>query len=142
MIRVDLRQNIDPSLLSGRATKLEKAMAWQILKDTRPFVPAMTMSLNNRTYIQGNSIIYPAPYARYLYYGVRMVDAATGRGAFYIPDVGWRHHKGAKLRPTGEPLNISTAVHKNATSHWMDVSKARNLKKWEKVAARIYTDGK
>lgn len=142
MIRIDLRHNIDPNILSGRATKLEKAMTWQIMKDTRPFVPAMTMSLNNRTYIQGNAIIYPAPYARYLFYGFRMVDATTGRGAFYIEGVGWRHHKGAKLRPTNEPLNISTAVHKDATSQWIEASKARNMKNWEKVAARIYTDGK
>lgn len=143
MIRIDLRENIDPSILSGRATKLEKAMTWQIMKDTRPFVPAMTMSLNNRTYIQGNSIVYPAPYARYLYYGVKMVDAATGRPAFYInDDIGFRFHRGAKLRPTSEPLHISTAVHKDATSQWIEASKARNMEQWKKVAARIYTNGK
>lgn len=142
MIHIDLRHNIDPNLLSGNATKLEKALVWQIMKDTRPFVPALTMSLNNRTYIQGNSIIYPAPYARYLYYGVKMVDAATGRPAFYIEGVGFRFHKGAKLRPTGIPLNISTAVHKDATPRWIEASKKRNMKKWEQVAARIYTNGK
>lgn len=141
MIRVDLQKNIDPNFLSGRATKLEAAMAWQIMKDTRRFVPADTMSLNNRTFVRGNMIIYPAPYARYLYYGKRMVNAATGKGPRYIPDVGWRWPKGATLGPTETPLHISTAVHKDATSHWMDVSKARNIKTWEKIAARIYTDG-
>lgn len=141
MIRVDLIKNIDPNLLTGRATKLEKAMAWQIMKDTARFVPAMTLSLTNRTYVKGNYIIYPAPYARYLYYGVRMVNAKTGKGAMYIPEVGYRWPKGATLRPTSEPLHISTAVHKDATSHWMEASKARNMKNWEKVAKRIYTDG-
>lgn len=141
MIYVDLKKNIDPNLLSGRATKTEKAMAYQIMKDTRPFVPADTMSLNNRTFVRGNYIIYPAPYARYLYYGKRMVNALTGKGPRYIPEVGWRWPKGATLRPTDEPLNISTAVHKDATSYWMEASKKRNMKTWAKIAARIYTDG-
>lgn len=141
MIRISLAQNIDPSLLSGRATKAERALAWQIMKDTRRFVPADTLSLNNRTYVRGNCIVYPAPYARYLYYGKRMVNAATGKGPRYIPEVGWRWPKGATLRPTNEPLHISTAVHKDATSHWMEVSKARNMDTWKQIAARLYTNG-
>ena len=141
MIHVDLQKNIDPNLLSGRATKLEKAMAYQVMKDTRQFVPADTMSLNNRTFVRGNYIVYPAPYARYLYYGKRMVNAKTGKGPRYIPEVGWRWPKGATLRPTEQDLHISTAVHKNATSHWMDAAKKRFLKAWTRIAARIYTDG-
>ena len=141
MIRVSLETNIDPSFLSGRATKLEKAMTEQVMKDTRPFVPAKTLSLANRTYIKGNFIIYPGPYARYLYNGVAMVNAATGKGPMYIPEVGYRWPRGAILKPTNRPLNISTAVNKDATSHWIEASKARNMEKWKKIAARIYTDG-
>lgn len=141
MIRINIEKNIDPDFLSGRATKTERAMAYQIMKDTRPFVPADTMSLNNRTFVRGSYIVYPGPYARYLYHGKRMVNAKTGKGPMYIPEVGWRWPKGATLRPTEEPLHISTAVHKDATSHWMDASKARNMKTWKRIAARIYTDG-
>lgn len=140
MIEVNLKKNIDPNLLTGRATKLEKAMAWQIMKDTARFVPMQNGVLSNTAFTKGNYIIYPAIYARYIYYGLRMVNAATGRGPRWIPDVGWRWPKGATLKPTNEPLHISTAVHKDATSHWMDASKARNMKTWEKIAARIYTD--
>lgn len=141
MIKVDIQKNIDPNLLSGRATKLEKAMAYQVMKDTRQFVPADTMSLNNRTFVRGNSIVYPGPYARFLYYGKRMVNAKTGRGPRYIPEVGWRWPKGATLRPTEQDLHISTAVHKNATHHWMDAAKKRFMATWQKIATRIYTDG-
>lgn len=141
MIKIELQNNIDPNLLSGRATKTEKKMAWQIMKDTRPFVPAKTMSLNQRTYVRGSTIVYPGPYARYLYYGVRMVNAKTGKGPMKIPEVGYRWPKGAVLRPTNTPLHISTAVHKDATSHWMEASKARNMERWKEIAKRIYTDG-
>lgn len=141
MISIELKKNFDPDLLSGRATKTEKMLAWQIHKDTRQFVPAKTSSLSNRSYVKGSYIIYPGPYARYLYYGARMVNAKTGKGPMNIPEVGYRWPKGAILRPTKTPLNISTAVHKDATSRWMEASKARNMEKWKKVAARIYTDG-
>ena len=141
MIKVSVKHNIDPNLLDGRATKTERAMAWQIMKDTRRFVPAATMSLANRAYVKGTYIIYPGPYARYLHEGVAMVNAATGKGPMYIKDVGYRWPKGATLRPTNRPLNISTAVHKDATSNWMEASKARNIRNWEKIAWRIYTNG-
>lgn len=141
MLKITLENNIDPNLLSGRASKTEKALAWQIMKDTARFVPAATLSLTNRTYVKGSTIIYPGPYARYLYYGVRMVNAATGKGPRYIPEVGWRWPKGATLRPTTTPLHISTAVHADATSRWMEASIARNMERWEEIGKRIYTDG-
>ena len=141
MIKISLLKNIDPSILDGRATKLEQKMAKQVMEDTREFVPADTLSLDSRTYVIGNKIVYPGPYARFLWYGMRMVNALTGKGPMYIPNVGWRWPKGATLRATDTPLHISTAVHKHATSHWMDASISRNMKKWEKIAARYYTDG-
>lgn len=135
-------KNIDPKLLNGRATKTEKAMAYQIMKDTDRFVPAQTGSLATRAYVTGNAIVYPGPYARYLYEGVAMVDAATGKGPAYIPEVGYRFRKGAVLRPTTRPLNYSKGMHPDATDHWLDVSESRNMERWKKIAARIYANGK
>ena len=141
MLKVRLDQNIDPKMFAGRASKTENILAWQILKDTRPYVPALTMSLNQRSRVMGNVIVYPGPYARYLYYGHRMVNALTGKGPMYIPDVGYRWPRGAHLRPTAEPLHFNTSVHKDATAHWMEVSKSRNMRKWEKIAKKVYCDG-
>lgn len=142
MIRIELEQNIDPSLLSGRATKLESALAWQILKDTNDFVPALTLSFANRSRVIGNRIIYPGPYARYLHEGKVMVNAATGKGPMKIPEVGYRWPRGAILRPTNRNLKFNTSVHAKATDHWMDASKAQNMNKWKRMGAKIYTDGK
>lgn len=142
MISLTLEKNIDPSLLSGRASKLESALAWQILKDTNDFVPALTMSFANRSRVYGNRIIYPGPYARYLWYGKVMVNSVTGKGPRKIPEVGYRWPLGAILKPTSRNLKFNTSVHANATDHWMDVSAAQNMKKWEKMGAKIYTDGK
>lgn len=125
--------------LASSARKAEHAVAVQAQKDTEPYVPAQTLSISNRTQVRDNKIIYPGPYARYLYYGKVMVNAATGKGPALIKDVGYRFPKGAKLKPTDRDLDIKTTVHKNAQSHWFEASKAENLDKWKRVAVKAVT---
>lgn len=141
MIRISVKENIDPNLLTGRASKLEKALAWQILKDTDEFVPALTGVFAGMAHVIGNVIIYTGPQVHYLWHGVAMVNSATGKGPRYIPEVGWRWPKGAILKPTNRPLNFNTSMHAKAQSHWMDASRAQNMKKWDKIALKVYTDG-
>lgn len=122
--------------IQASGPKAAHAVAIQAEADTRPYVPAQTLSLANRTQVKGNKIIYPGPYARYLYYGKVMVNAATGKGPALIPDVGYRYPKGATLKPTNRDLDIKTNVHKNAQAFWFEASKAENLDKWKRVAAK------
>ena len=141
MIYTTLEKNIDPALLKGRATKLELALTIQIHKDTDEFVPALTKSLAQRSHTIANRIIYPGPYARYLHEGKVMVNSKTGKGPMYIPEVGYRWPHGAILMPTKRNLKFNTSVHAKATDHWMDHSRAQNMKRWERMGGRIYTDG-
>lgn len=114
----------------GRA---ESVLAQQVMKDTIPFVPALTGSLMVRTRIHpeyrgeivGNSIVYPGPYARFLYYGKVMVDPATG--STYAPK------DGTKV-VTDRNLVFNTKMHPQAQAHWFDASKAQNIEKWVRVA--------
>lgn len=109
---------------SGRA---RHAVALQMAKDTEPYVPAKTKSLANRVIVQEDVIIYPGPYARFLYYGKLMIDPNTGSP--FAP-------KGASKVVTGTDLNISKAVHGKAQSRWFEASKAQNLPKWRRVAGK------
>lgn len=117
----------------------EHALAVQMAKDTEPYVPAMTKSLANRvhpkqprlmdrTRVDDDTIIYPGPYARFLYHGKLMIDPNTGSS--WAP-------KGASKQITGKDLNISQSVHGKAQSHWFEASKAQNLLKWKRVAGRL-----
>lgn len=107
----------------------EHILALQIAKDTEPYVPAsQSKSLANRTIVSGSVVIYPGPYARFLYNGKLMIDPNTGSA--WAP-------KGATKVVTGKDLNISTAVHSHAQSHWFEASKAQNLPKWKRVAGRV-----
>lgn len=142
-----LKVSISDSFSSALAERLANAgpraahaVAVQMAKDTEPFVPAMTKSLANRTQVYENRIVYPGPYARYLYYGKVMVDAVTGKGPMRIKAKDGteiiRFRKGARLKPTEKDLKISQSVHAQAQSNWFEGSKAQNLDKWVDVAGR------
>lgn len=127
----------DPSPIVAKLTnnreKAAHAIAVQAQKDTEPFAPALTGSMSQRTRVIGNEIIYPGPYARYLYYGKLMVDPNTGSA--FAP-------KGQHKVLTDKNLVFNTSMHGQAQSHWFEASKAENLEKWARVAAKVMADGK
>lgn len=61
-----------------------------------------------------NYIIYESPYARYMYYGKKMV-MSNGKSAFYSPDYGFWSKKGEPKILT----NVDLVYHSPGTgSHW------------------------
>lgn len=113
--------------LASACSRAEHAVAVQVEKDTAPFVPMLTGSLTQRTRVDGNLIIYPGPYARFLYYGKVMVDPNTG--STYAP-------KGGTKVVTDRNLVFKQKGHPQAQSHWFEASKAQNLDKWMRVAEK------
>lgn len=120
--RTEVNWNADEWVASN--DRAEHAVAVQMEKDTRPFVPALTGSLMNRTRVDGNVVIYPGPYARFLYYGKVMVDPDTGSPFA---------QKGAVKVLTDKDLVFNRSVNPQAQSHWFEASKAQNLEKWVRV---------
>lgn len=125
--------------LASACSRAEHTVAVQAKKDTAPFVPMLTGSLNERTRVDGNLIIYPGPYARYLYYGKVMVDE-NGNGPMHFVDKHGNEQikfpKGSKLHATDRNLVFKKTVHPQAQSHWFEASKAQNLDKWMRVAEK------
>ena len=117
-------ESIKEQLALG-CSKAEHIVAQQVAKDTVPFVPALTGSLTQRTRVEDSKVIYPGPYARFLYYGKLMVDPITGSS--YAP-------KGGTKVLTDKNLVFSKAMHPQAQAHWFEASKAQNLEKWVRVA--------
>lgn len=128
------------SKIANMSDRAEHIVAVQAAKDTSPYVPAKNLMLDRTTRVEGNTIIYPGPYARYLYYGKVMVDAETGRGPAHFKDKFGneliRYRKGATLKATEKNLVFNTKVHSQARSHWFEASKAQNLDKWLRVAQK------
>lgn len=109
------------------ATRAAHILAIQVAKDTEPYVPARNKNLVNDTKVKDDVIIYPGPYAHYLYVGKLMIDPNTGSS--WAPD-------GATKVITGKDLNISQSTHGKAQSHWFEASKAQNLPRWRNVAEK------
>lgn len=114
-------------MLRNASDKAQHAVAIQAQKDTSPYVPALTGSLDQRTRVDGNQIIYQGPYARYLYYGKLMVDPTTGSS--YAP-------KGGTKVLTDKNLVFNKAMHSQAQDHWFEASKSENMDKWLRVAGK------
>ena len=135
----ELKEKIEAS-----TQKAPMIVAEQVRKDTESYVPMLTGSLTQRTRVEGDTIIYPGPYARYLYHGKYMVDK-TGKGPMHYTDKAGneviRYRKGSTLVPTDRNLVFNTAVHQKAQAHWFEASKADNLEKWLKVAEKAVTNG-
>ena len=114
-------------MLRNASDKAQHAVAIQAQKDTSPYVPALTGSLDQRPRVDGNQIIYQGPYARYLYYGKLMVDPTTGSS--YAP-------KGGTKVLTDKNLVFNKAMHSQAQDHWFEASKSENMDKWLRVAGK------
>lgn len=118
-------------------------LAEQVLADCKPFMPMETGSQVQRSYVDedGKRVVFPGPYARYLYEGKVMVDSETGKGPAKIPDGSGgyllRFRKGATLVPTSRPLTYSTTANPQATDHWFDAAKAANEERWLNGVKRI-----
>lgn len=129
-IRFDIRvRGIDRLGLrmAHASEKAKHAVAIQAAKDTEPFVPALTKSLANSTRVEGDTILYPGPYAHYLYIGKLFIDPNTGSA--FAP-------LGASKKITGQDLKYNKSVHSKAQDHWFEASKAQNVEKWIRVAGR------
>lgn len=127
---------IDPHMLTRPCKHAETVLAVQAMKDTEPYVPMLTGSLGQRTRTMGNLIVYPGPYARYLWAGKVMKNSITGKGPRYIPEVGYRWPLGATLVPTERDLVFTKTFHPQAQAHWFEASKKKNLHKWEQVVKK------
>ena len=135
MLKFEVHTNLDESLskkLAAASTKAEHAVAVQAAKDTSPYVPMLTGSMNLRTQVVGGTITYPGPYARYLYYGKLMVDPNTGSS--FAP-------KGGTKVVTDKNLVFTQSFHPDAQAHWFEASKSENLDKWIRVADKAVKNG-
>ena len=143
-VRAELR-------LSRYSERFREAQQWlgdRVLESCRVYMPMITGSLIQRSYVEdgGRRVVFPGPYARYLYMGKVMVDSVTGKGPRKIPtgpgEYVLRFRKGAKLVPTGRPLTYTRTYNPQATDHWFEASKSRYGQAWIDGVKRKFGGGR
>lgn len=137
MLKFKVFSEFDTNMLKGPVRESETWLANEVLKDTENYVPALTKSLTTRAHVEGSTVVYPGPYARYLYYGKVMIDPVIQAAGFQCKDGTWRSRKGAVKQATNRDLDIKKAVHDQAQAFWFEASKAQNLPKWVKGVAKL-----
>ena len=113
-----------------------RAQQWlgdRVLEDSKACMPLQTGSLQQRSHVEddGKKVVFPGPYAGYLYRGKVMVDRDTGKGPMKIPtgpgEYILRFRKGAKLVPTARNLTYSRP---EAVPAWFEHAKAKHVHFW------------
>lgn len=130
-IRFDVKVEINDAKLKARVDRANEILANEAMKDTDKFVPKLTGTLSGGARVSDGQIVYPGPYARYLYHGKLMVDPKTGSS--YA-------RKGSTKTLTGKSINVAKS-NPMAQPEWFEVSKGLNLEKWKRVFAKAVTNG-
>ena len=129
--RISVKSDIDLAKITARLDRAQETLANEVMKDTDKFVPKLTGILSGDAKVTGETVVYPGPYARYLYHGKLMVDPETGSS--YAK-------KGNTKTLTGKSINVAKS-NPMAQPEWFEVSKSMNLDKWKRVFAKAVTRG-
>jgi len=105
---------------------VQQAIDKAIIDYDLQYVPMQTGTLGKSAYshtdVGSGRVVYPGPYARYLYYGevygpnIPVFEDDSG-----VPTRFWSP---PEKHPTGRPLEYDTSVNPLAGSHWFDRMKA------------------
>lgn len=88
--------------------RVQKFLTKTCEKHMDKYIPKDLGNLRTIKDVQADSITYESPYARYQYYGKKMVMPENGKSAFYSPDYGYWSKKGEKKILTNEDLIYHT----------------------------------
>ena len=130
-IRFDVKVEINDAKLKARVDRANEILAVQVMKDTeKEFLPMLNHQLANGTRVIDGTIVYPGPYAHYLWEGEVYVDPMSGAAGFKLKDGSWASRRGVTKIPSGRSLVFTRAT---ARDHWTDHAKERYMNRWEQV---------
>ena len=128
--------NLDDDKLLARLNlesggKVQQAIDAAVIRYDMPYCPWEVGTLAKSPYsvtdIGSGTVIYPGPYAHYLYYGevygpnIPIFEDDTGE------PTGWFSPPGQAKSPTGRELQYATDVNPLAGSYWFERMKADHL---------------
>lgn len=124
-VKGHVRVNLRFAKYGQRFAKAQEWLGQQALEDSKLYMPYRSGNLQQQSYVAegGRQVVFPGPYARYLYMGKVMVDPETGSP---------RARKDAVKVVTDRDLRFAAGV-----PHWAEVAQAEHGKEWAKGCKRI-----
>lgn len=130
--------------------RVDQATTWlasAVLINSQDYTPYKEGTLlrtahAERVSVNERDLVYVGRYARYIWEGKRMVNAATGKGPAWIPSIpGYRFPKGSHLVPTTDPLHYTRDTHALAQDHWVMAAETVYGDTWRRGVGEILTHG-
>ena len=144
--------NVLRSTIMNNLPKAQYMLDAQIVNDMIPYMPMQTGTFINTVRLRNASLMGSGTVCaatgvmgRYLYYGSKMIDPLTGKGARRIVlksgEVIYRYRLGAKLIPSGVPLNYNKSANPMAGSFWYERAKQQHFQSWKDTVQRVLVNG-
>ena len=103
---------------AGDIQQFHTANVLRRIKRYMPYVSGATYKITAvQTAIRKPEIVTDTPYAKYLFYGKKMIDPRINASGFLTPE-GWRSRKGSIKVLTGENLNYNRTKNPAAGPRW------------------------
>lgn len=103
---------------AGDVQQFHTANVLRRIKRYMPFVSGATYKITAiQTVISKPEIVTDTPYAKYLFYGKKMIDPQINASGFLTPE-GWRSRKGSVKVLTNENLNYNRTKNPDAGPRW------------------------
>jgi hypothetical protein len=102
-----------------------------------PYMPMITGNFIDRSLMESEPVmdqgelIYPGPFAHYLWEGVLYVDPEYGKGAFFSEEYGFWSRPGVTKVPTNKPLEFTQESNPDAGPRWTERAAADKYPEWE-----------
>ena len=119
----------------GIGSPAQKTWDRIVFDGSTPYMPMVTGTFINQSISATNfgsgELVYPGPFAHYLWMGILYVDPEYGKGAFFDPDLGFWSRPGVTKVPSGRELEFNKEANPNADPRWVERAAADNYPQWE-----------
>lgn len=139
IVQGDIKINLNLDRFSKQFQEAQYELDGNVMNSMVPFMPHNTGMFIDVTKaasaaIQGTGNVYAAfgPFGRFLYEGKVMIGEESGSP--------WAK-KGEKKVVTDRPLRYTKTHNPEATDHWFDAAKKKDLDKWVKQAKKTAGGG-
>jgi len=140
-VNITFNKNATLEKLMDRHKAAQFAMSKQALKDCNEYCPkdAGTLESSSQTFTDyENGILkWQTPYARYLYYGIVMVDPKTGKACFPIDDQLYSRKNVSKVKS-----NREIKYNGRGRKLWAEAAAAEHKDDWLLIYEKVFKGGR